>query len=85
MVISVFVLHQRYPSVDEIALDRVVRQIRVAGHLHLLENARTVGAHRLDAEAQFLCDLRRTLSLREPAEDLELALRKRAVQRTAAA
>src|SRR5262245_19080542 len=43
---------------QQVVLDRVVRDVRVRLHAHLLQDARPVGADRLHAQEQFGRDLR---------------------------
>src|SRR6476620_2861176 len=66
---------------QQVVLDRVVRDVRVRFHAHLLQNARAVGADRLHAQEQFGRDLRNALAFREFREDLKLPLRQHAMPR----
>ena len=60
-------LHQAVPQ-------GVSRQVSVRAEIHLLQDARAVGAHRLDADAQLPGDLRDAASHRQLAQNLEFAL-----------
>ena len=56
-------------------LDRIVGQVGVRFHRHLLENPRPIGAYGLYAQEQLVCDLGDGLAGSELAEYLELAFR----------
>ena len=71
---------QRHALVEQLILDRVIREIGVGFQIHLLEHAYPVGTHGFHAQVELVGDLRRTLSGGELAEYLELALGKRFVQ-----
>src|SRR5260221_8995818 len=57
-------------SGDELVLHRVVGDVRVRLEVHLLQDARTIGAHGLHAEEKLLGDLGDALSRIELAEHL---------------
>src|SRR6478735_115363 len=61
-------------SVDQLVLQRVVREVAVGGEVHLLHQARAVRAHRLHRQRQRLRDVSGGFALRELQEHLELAL-----------
>src|SRR5687768_8858700 len=61
---------------DELVLHRIVCDVGIRLEVHLLEDARAVGAHRLHAEEELLGDFRNALAGCELAEDLELAFRE---------
>src|SRR5688572_13362801 len=64
---------------EQVVLDGVVGDVGIRLHAHLLQDARPVGAYRLDAQEQFGRDLRNALTLREFRENLKLPLRQHAV------
>src|SRR5258706_7924648 len=66
---------------DELILHRIVSDVRVRLEVHFFENARTISAHRLDAEEELLRDFRHALPCGELAENLEFALRKLRMRR----
>src|SRR5690348_14223989 len=66
---------------NELVAQRVRRERGVTVHVHFLEDARAIGAHCLDADAQFLSNLRNAAAAGELAKYLELALGQRCMQR----
>ena len=60
-------------SVQQAVLDRVIGEVGVAFHPHLLEHAGPVRADRLHRQVQFVGDLRYRRARRKLVEDLELA------------
>ena len=61
---------------DQLVLDRVVRQIRVGSQIHLLEDARAVGTDRFHRKEQFVRDIRNAVARSQFAEHLEFARRQ---------
>src|SRR6185312_3159827 len=68
-------------SLQQIVLDRVVGDVSVGPHPHLLQNARAIGADGLHTQEQLRGDLRDAAPFGELAEDLKLPLRENAVPR----
>src|SRR6478752_6500980 len=60
-------------SVDQLVLQRVVREVAVGGEVHLLHQARAVRAHRLHRQGQRLGDVAGGFALGQLQEHLELA------------
>src|ERR1700758_1407261 len=68
---------RRIRLVDQAMLDRVVDELGLIGHAHLLHQARLVGADRLDRKVQLLADLGDGPAGHEQAKYLVLAVGKR--------
>src|ERR1044071_1116335 len=64
--------------------DGVVHQLRVRLHVHLAEDARTVGGHRVGRKEELVGDLAHRLAGGDHPHHLVLAVGKRLVQRLAA-
>ena len=60
-------------------LERVVHQFCGGGHMHFLQNARSIGADRSDTQVKSLGDLGNRLSGSDHAQDFELSGRERLV------
>src|SRR5436190_23190478 len=61
-------------KLNQPVLDSVPGQLRVDLHMHFVQNAPFVGAHRLDAKVHFECDVRQPLAPGQSHHDLQLAL-----------
>ena len=62
-------------STHKFMLQSVRSKIRIPRALHFLENARAIGADRLDRQMYLVRDLRRRLAARKLHENLKLAVR----------
>ena len=65
-----------FELIDQLVLQRVVRQIAVRRQVHLFHEARAVSAHRLDRKRKCLGDIACGFTLGQLQENLELALRQ---------
>ncbi len=66
--------HFHGAALHELVLERVVDELRVVGHPHLVEQPRPVGAHGLDAERELAGDRAHGLARGDEPQDQELAV-----------